>query len=188
MSTKRSKLEEVSPEVRASNAQGQKLNEARHAAQEDYRRKQSTPTSPAEHTDRIARLAKGEVVEPSIDDAAAKRAAAYLCHDLEEACELHHKQFPIKHRALGELAKTLLPEERSTLKRMAAGLVEAHLANRDFLELKDYLIGEGGLVGICLTDTERVLGHPNDRVSDLAILLRELVAVGALDKLPVGLA
>jgi hypothetical protein len=108
---------------------------------------------------------------------------------MNEACDLHYnKSQPIKHRALGELAKTLIPEEKAILKRMGAALVEAHAAKRDFQELKDYLIGEGGLVGICLTDSDKILGHPNDRGSDLALLLREFVSLGVLDKLPKGLA
>jgi hypothetical protein len=33
-------------------------------------------------------------------------------------------------------------------------MVEAHEANFEYNELKEYLIREGGLVGICLTDSE----------------------------------
>jgi uncharacterized membrane protein len=189
MPTNRLTLEEFSPEVRASNIQGQKLNEARHAAREDYRRRLTTPANPAAHTDRIARLARGEAVEPVTDAASEQRDAANLCRDLEEACDLNHKQSqPIRQKALAELAKTLEPEERAILKRKASAMVEAHAANLEYHELKDYLIHEGGLVGICLTDSEKILGHPKDRTSDFAMLLREFVAMGVLDKMPKSLA
>jgi hypothetical protein len=81
-----------------------------------------------------------------------------------------------------------MPEEKAILKQMAPALVEAHAAMLQFLELKDYLIGEGGLVGICLSHPEKILGHPRDRTSDLAMLLREFVAMGVLDKMPKSLA
>jgi hypothetical protein len=188
MPTKRPTLAEFSPEVHAHNIQGQKLNEAKHAATEDYRRKLAAPNNTADRTDRIARLAKGEVIEPVIDDAAAKRNAANLCRDLVEACDLHHKQSqPIEHKARAALCKTLLPDEREMLKEAATGLGKFHAAFLNYHELKHYLLAEGGLVGICLTDFEKLFGNPTDRNSNLGMLFQELVKLGALDKMPAGL-
>jgi len=188
MSTKRPTLEEFSPEVRASNIQSQKLNEANRTAREDYRRKRSAPTDPVDHKDRIAKLAAGVAVAPVPDAATELRAAANLCHDLEEACTLHHKQAqPITYKALGGLGKTVLSEERSALKRIASGLVEAIAGATEYQELEDYLIGEGGCVGVCMSNHSKILGHPRDRAGVVATLLREFVALGVLDKMPASL-
>jgi hypothetical protein len=103
--------------------------------------------------------------------------------------DLHHANDQvIKQKALGALCKSLLPDERAALKRKAAALVEANAADLELQELKDYLLGQGGLVGICLTDSKKILGHPKDRGGDLATLLREFVAMGVLDKMPKSLA
>ncbi len=179
-------LEEFSPEVRASKLLGQKHNEDRQAADNEHRRSLAAPIE--DRTVRLAKIAKGEPVTPYVDRESQIRAVAYRCRETREVCDLHYTDDQvIKQKALGALCKTLL-EEKATLKRMATGLVQAHTANQEFQELKDYLIGQGGLVGICLTRPDKILGHPKDRTSDLALLLREFVAMGVLDKLPKSLA
>lgn len=184
--TKRQTLAESSPEFFASDTQGQKLAAMKHAADADHRGSIAAPIE--DHTARVEKIAKGEAVEPYVDRESRIRAAANRCHDIREACDVHHKNHQaIKQKALGELCKTLLPEERAALKRMGAALVEAHAANRDYQELRDYLIGQGGLVGICLTDTGKVLGHHADRGSDLSILFGELVSLGIINAKPAGL-
>lgn len=141
-----------------------------------------------DHASHIASIAEGGPVVPFTDIASQTRDAATLCRDLNEAREQRHQQSrAVRQKALGELCKTLLPEQFATLKRMGAAFVEAHAANRDYQDLKDYLIGQGGLVGICLTHPEKILGHHRDRNSDLALLLREFVSTGVLDAMPAGL-
>jgi hypothetical protein len=186
MTTKRPTLAEFSPEWRETEIKGQKLEAIKHAAYDDHRRLQTAPVE--DHTARIAKIANGEAVAPYADRESQIRAAANRCHDMKGACDLHHNNSrAIKHKALTALCKSLLPEEHAILKRKASALVEAHAANREYQELKDYVIREGGLVGICLTDSEKILGHPDDRTSDLAMLLREFVSLGALDRMPDGL-
>jgi hypothetical protein len=186
MPTKRPTLAEFSPEVREDDIKTQRLAETINAANENYRGLLATPTK--DHASHIASIADGGPVIPFADVASQKRDAATLCHDLAEAREQRHqKSLIVKRKALTELCKTFLPEQHAILKRMASGFVEAHAANLAFQELKDYLIGQGGLVGICLTDTAKILGHPTDRTSDFAMLLREFVSLGVLEKMPVGL-
>jgi hypothetical protein len=184
--TNRPKLEDFSPEFLASNIKGRKINEDTRAADDDHRRLLAVPIE--DRTARIAKIANGEAVAPYVDRESIVRAAADRCHDMRAAAALHHKlEQPIKHKALGELAKTFRQEERASLKRVANGIVEALAGACEHQELRDYFISQGGLVGICLTDLEKVIGHPRDRNSDLAILLKEFVAMGVLDKMPTGL-
>jgi hypothetical protein len=68
---------------------------------------------------------------------------------------------------------------------VSLGTLQAALV--DYRGLRQYLIGEGGLVGICLTDFDKVFGNPSDRNSNLGFMLQELVKLGALDKMPAGL-
>jgi hypothetical protein len=186
MSTNRPTLAEFSLEWRENEIKGHKFEANKHAAYGDHRRLQAAPVE--DQAARIAKIENGETVAPYADRDSQIRAAANRCYDMKEVCELHHnKSRAVKQRALTALCKSLLPEERAILKRKASALVEAHAANRDFQELKDYLIREGGLVGICLTDSEKILGHPKDRTSDLAMLLREFVSLGVLDRMPDGL-
>jgi hypothetical protein len=187
MPTKRQDLAEFSPEVATSDIIGENINSQKNAANQEYRRQLAA--SPEDNGARIAKIAAGETVGPYIDPMIQKRATANLCRDLDEAAELHHKKDrAIRHKALTELGKALVPEEREYLKRIGAGLVDAHLANLGYQELKSYLIEQGGCVGICLTDTENVLGQSSDHNSHLAMLLRQLISLGVLNKLPRGLA
>src|SRR5258707_392652 len=83
----------------------------------------------------FAKIANGEAVAPYVDRESLIRAAANRCHDMKEACDLHYNNSrAIKQKALGELCKTLLPEERAILKRKASSLVEAHAANLEYQE------------------------------------------------------
>jgi hypothetical protein len=187
MSTNRPTLAEFSLEWRENEIKGQKFESNKHAAYDDHRRLQAAPVE--DHTARIARIENGETVAPYADRDSQIRAAANRCHDMKEVCELHtNKSRAIKHKALTALCKSLLPEQYATLKRAAGASLELHASLRDYQDLKDYLIAQGGLVGICLTDTERVFGHPNDRTSDFAMLLREFIALGVLDRMPKSLA
>jgi hypothetical protein len=180
-------LAEFSPEVLASDIQAQKLEAEKQAAYENYRRLLAAPVE--DRATRIAKIAKGEAVAPPEDAELMKRAAANRCHDLKEACDLHYNNSrAVRYKPLTALCKTLLPEERAILKRKASALVEAQAANLDYQELKTYLISEGGVVGICLSNSEKILGSPTDRTGDLAFLLREFVSLGVLDKMPPGLA
>jgi hypothetical protein len=185
--TKRIPLADSSPEVMASDIKGRKFEADRQAAYDNHRRILVSPIE--DHAAYIAKVANGEKVPPYVDRDSQIRAAANECRDTTEVCNLHHKNSrSIRQKALAALCKTLVPEERAILKRKASALVEAHAAERDLQELRDYLIGEGGLVGICLTDSEsKILGRPSDRTSDLAMLLREFVSMGVLDKMPSGL-
>lgn len=184
--TRRPTLADFSPEVLASDIQGQKLEANKHFAYDDHRRLLAAPAE--DRAARIAKIANNEVVAAYDDHDSMVRAAANRCHDMKDACDLHYNNSrAIRQKALADLSKTLLKDERAILKRKALALVEAHAADVDHQELKDYLIGQGGLVGICLTDSAKVLGHPTDRSSDLAILLREFVSLGVLDKMPLEL-
>jgi hypothetical protein len=179
-------LAEFSPDVLAVDNQGQRLDAQNHKARELYRRLTLAP--PMDHATRIAKIAAGETVAPVADDATQRREAANLCRDLEEARDLHHNQsHAVRHTALKALCKSVEAEHDAILKRMAVACVEAYAANSAFQELKDYLIAQGGLVGICLTDTAKIFGHANDRTSDFAIMLREFVTLGALSKMPEGI-
>jgi hypothetical protein len=180
-------LAEFDPDVLASDIQGQKLEKEKQASYEDYRNLLAAPVE--DRATRIAKIAKGEAVAPPEDAELMKRAAASKCHDMKEACDLHHKNsHSVRYKALTALCKALLPEERAILRRQAAALVEAQAANLEYQELKTYLISEGGVVGMCLSHPEKILGLPADRSSDLAFLLREFVSLGVLDKMPPGLA
>jgi hypothetical protein len=184
--TKRPTLAEFSPEVLASNIQGQKLAAMKHAADADHRGSISAPIE--DHTARVAKIANGEAVEPYVDRESRIRAAANRCHDMREAGDVHYKQSQkVKQKAIGELCKTLLPEHTEILKRAAAGLSTLHAALVDHNELKHYLIGEGGLVGICLTDFEKMFGSPTDRNSEIGMLFQEFVSTGILKSMPAGL-
>jgi hypothetical protein len=184
---KRPTLAEFSPEVLADDIKGEKLHAQKRASNEAYRNLISAPVE--DRAERIARIANGESVEPSEDRNALRRAAAGTCHDLEEACELHHRRsLPIRHKALSQLCKALKPEHDAILRRIATPLAEAAAVLPEFIELKDYLLQQGGVVGICLTRPEKLLGSPTDRASDLAMLLREFVGLGVLDRMPSGLA
>jgi hypothetical protein len=186
MTTKRQKLSEFSPEVFESDKIGRLLESKKQAAYENYRNI-AAPTI-EDHAARIAKLAKDETVEPFVDTASLKRDAANVCHDMKEACDLHYKHARVvRYKALTAFCKTFLPEHKAILTEMALGLVQAHNANVKYQELKNYLIGEGGCIGICLTDTEKVLDDPKDRSSDLAQLLRELVTLGVLSTMPASL-
>jgi hypothetical protein len=186
MPTNRPTLEEVSPEVRASNLLGQKHNEAKQAADDEHRRLQAAPIE--DRTARLAKIAKGEPVAPHVDRETMLRTAANRCRETRDVCDLHHTNDQvIKRKALGDLCKSHLPEQKEILKRVGVSLSTLQAALVDYRGLRQYLIGEGGLVGICLTDFDRVFGNPSDRNSNLGFLLQELVKLGALDKIPAGL-
>jgi hypothetical protein len=186
MNKTRPTLAEFSPEVLADDTKTLKLDNQTREANERYRRLMVAPAT--DHATRIAKIAAGEDVTPSADDAIQRREAANLCRDLEEARGLRHNQSSaVRHKALKALCKSVESEHSAILKRMAVACVEAYAANSAFQELKDYLIAQGGLVGLCLTDTTTIFGHANDRTSDFAILLREFVSLGALGKMPEGI-
>lgn len=186
MKTARQPLAGFSSDVRASDLQGEKLNSMKHAARERLRSVRSAP--PIDHATRIAKIAAGETVPPAADDIAERRNAENACRDLEEASELHHSTSrAIRFKALKELCKYCEPEHDAIVKRMAVACVELHAAISDFEELKDYLISQGGFVGICLTDTEKLFGRTNDRTSNFSMLLREFVQMKHLKEMPKGL-
>jgi uncharacterized membrane protein len=187
MTTRRPILAVFSPEVRDDDIKTNQLVEKITAANENYRILRTTPIK--DHASHIESMAEGGPVAPFDDIASQTREAAILCRDLNEAREQRHqKSRAVRQKALSELAKTLIPEERAILKRVGSALVEALAASAEHQELKEFLIGQGGLVGICLTRPEKILGHHKDRNSDLAMLLREFVAMGVLDKMPKSLA
>jgi hypothetical protein len=187
MTAKRPTLAEFSPEVLASTVKGDKLDVIKQSSYAEHRHAVAAPTE--DNAARIERISNGEEVEPYVDRDTRIRTAANHCHDMQQVCERHHQlEQPIRQKALRELCKTFLPEERATYKPVAAASVELHAALRDYFGLKDYLIGEGGLVGICLNDgMERTFDHPTDRGSDFAMMLHEFVKMGVLDKIPAEL-
>jgi hypothetical protein len=186
MTTRRPTLAESSAEVRDDDIITAKLVEDITAANANYRRLRTTPIN--DHALYIESISNGGPVVPFEDVASQTREAAALCRDLNEAREKRHEQSRVvRQKALGALAKALLPEERAALKRVAVAGAEIHAALRDYHGIKEYLLQQGGLVGICMTDTEKVFGNPNDRLSDFAMLLREFVALGVLDKMPANL-
>jgi uncharacterized membrane protein len=186
MTTRRPTLADFSREVRDDDIKTNQLVEKITAANENYRILRTTPIK--DHASHIESIAEGGPVVPFADIASQTREAAILCRDLNEAREQRHqKSRAVRQKALSELAKTLIPEERAILKRAATGLGDFYVAYRGYQELQDYLIAQGGLVGICLTDFGKLFGHPNDRNSNLGMLFQELFKLGALDKMPAGL-
>jgi hypothetical protein len=185
--TKRPTLAEFSLEVREDEMKNQTLAEKISASNETYRLLLATPAK--DHASHIESMSDGGPVVAFADIASQTREAATLCRDLNEARgQRHQKSQAVRQKALTALCQTLLPEQFATLKRAAVASVELHAAIRDYQELKDYLIGQGGFVGICLTDTEKVFGHPADRASDFAMLLREFVSLGVLNAMPKSVA
>jgi hypothetical protein len=179
-------LEEFSPEVLASKIKGQKFEADKQAAYDNYRRVQAAPIE--DHAARIAKIANEEEVAPYVDRESRLRAAANECRDLTEVGDLHYKKSQtVRRTALAALCKTRLPEQKEILKRVGLSLGTLQAALVDYKDLQQYLISQGGLVGICLTDFDKIFGNPSDRNSNLGFMLQELVKLGGLDKLPAGL-
>jgi hypothetical protein len=86
-------------------------------------------------------------------------------------------------------AKHVRPIEDSLLKRMATALCEFHSAYEEQYQLRNELHGKLGLkpVGLANIRFYEMFGVPTDKQGPLGELLAELVAAGALSKMPATL-
>jgi hypothetical protein len=119
MSTKRQTLAEFSLEWRENDIKGQKLEANKHAAYDDHRRLQAAPAD--DHTARIEKISNGEAVAPYIDRESQIRAAANRCHDMKEACELHHHKSCDKAEGAGRTLQNSSPRAVRYLKAQGFG-------------------------------------------------------------------
>jgi hypothetical protein len=144
-----------------------------------------------DHKAHIEAVRTGKPSSSAPSPAAISDAAYHDWSDHYEAVIEHHRlKRPIFQKAFREYnAKYVKPIEDPILKRIGAALTELHAALLERHQLRSELhnrlgIEPVGLVNISFND---VLGIPTDKNGPLAELLRELVAAGALTKLPIGL-
>jgi hypothetical protein len=185
-------LEEFSPTVKNRNQRRAALVKQRDEKKAEYLDAKAREKGVEEgHDERIYNVMIGEHSGTSTPDASAIASEAYNAwSDTHEAIELHDKlNRKVVLDASREYCATYLkaPQD-AALKRLAAGLCEVYSAQVEYSTNRNQLWALGiepiGLTPIAIDD---LVGSYNDKQSKLAFLLRDLIAAGALSKLPVEL-
>jgi hypothetical protein len=104
---------------------------------------------------------------------------------LDDAIHLTEAKIRLeKVAASRHVCERLLPEHDKAMKRLCAGLLEAHTAYAELWQIERALKNKGiGLYGIC-SNLPAFFDSPNDKASDLASFFRQAVADRHLSAVP----
>ncbi len=175
------------PVVAESEALGIKIDTNLEAAKAEVRRIELLRKDLGDAKSRAERIAAGETLPPPSSLVAMREAALASVAENTLAKELHTKNHA---KLLNDEGMKLRQSLKATcdpeVKRFAAALAEAHSALCVLERIKNDLVQQGlGWYSVPIAiGTDYMFGSPLEKSSDIAFLLRDLVKLGYLSRMP----